>query len=291
MRTRQSSDMHARPDLLASYAFVGALAILLLNDFVLKEAWGNLITGKLSDFAGLFAFPVFWTAVLPRYRTLIHWGTAALFVLWKLPVSEPLIVNWNSWAPLTVGRTADPTDLLALTSVACAYYFSLASHRQIPLPAVRWAMVPIALFAFAATSFWSVRRYERTYVFRANPAEVRQGMHLLGMREVIPSDSTPVPVQAPDGGGQLILRIPTATGFSVSASLYMAADSVGTAITLRELQYGAPPSRGDSIIMIDFFERCFVQRLDSLLTRGRHIRPSAVSYPDKRASRSTWCER
>jgi hypothetical protein len=291
MRIRQSSDMYTRPDLLAAYPFVGALAVLLLNDFVLKEAWGNLITGKLSDFAGLFVFPLFWTAVLPRYRTLVHCGTGALFVWWKLPVSEPLIASWNSWAPLTVGRTADVSDLLALTSVACAYHFSSASRRQIPLPAVRWAIVPIALFAFAATSFWSVRRYERTYLFRANPAEVRQGMHLLGMREVIASDSTAAPVQAPDGGGQLVLRIPTATGFSVSAGLYMTADSVGTAITLRELHYGMPPARGDSIIMIDFFERCFVQRLDSLLTGGRHIRPSAVSYPVEAVSRSTWCER
>jgi hypothetical protein len=36
---------------------VGATAVLLLNDHVLKPAWPGLVTGKLSDVAGLAAAP------------------------------------------------------------------------------------------------------------------------------------------------------------------------------------------------------------------------------------------
>ena len=35
----------------------GALAVLALNDHVLKQAWPGLVTGKLSDAAGLVVAP------------------------------------------------------------------------------------------------------------------------------------------------------------------------------------------------------------------------------------------
>jgi hypothetical protein len=39
-----------------------AIGTLLLNDHVLKGQWPGLLTGKLSDFAGLVFFPVFLQA-------------------------------------------------------------------------------------------------------------------------------------------------------------------------------------------------------------------------------------
>ena len=45
-----------------SYGFNITLAILLLNDFILKDLYGNWLTGKLSDFAGLFVFSLFFSA-------------------------------------------------------------------------------------------------------------------------------------------------------------------------------------------------------------------------------------
>ena len=49
---------------------LGAVALLLLNDHVLKQAFPSILTGKLSDFAGLFFFP-FLLAVLVG---LTGWG-------------------------------------------------------------------------------------------------------------------------------------------------------------------------------------------------------------------------
>lgn len=277
--------------LTTSYGFVAALAILILNDLVLKRVAGGWITGKLSDFAGLFVFPLFWTAIFPKHRLLIHCATAGVFVWWKLPVSEPFITSWNTLSPLTVGRTVDVTDLVALTALAGAYRFSAAPRSQVPWPGVRWTVIPLALFSFAATSFWSVHRYERTYSFRALPTEVRESLHHLGIVERAPTDSAPAPPFSADGSGELNVRIPTATGFAVYANLYLSPDSVGSAVTLRELQFGMVPDRQDSVHMIGLFEQCFVQRLDSLLTDGRSTRPSTVAYSPQSRRRHEWCMR
>ncbi len=75
------------------------------------------------------------------------------------------------------------------------------------------------------------------------------------------------------------------------ADLYLSPDSVGSAVTLRELQFGMVPDRRDSVNMISLFEQCFVQRLDSLLTDGRSTRPSAVAYSPQSRRRHEWCVR
>ena len=42
---------------------LAAVALLLVNDHVLKSTWPGLVTGKLSDFAGLVFFPVLLQAI------------------------------------------------------------------------------------------------------------------------------------------------------------------------------------------------------------------------------------
>jgi hypothetical protein len=116
-------------DVLAARGFLIALAALLLNDFVLKPAFGNAVTGKLSDFAGLFAFAAFWMAVLPHRRRAVCAATAVAFVLWKSAAAQPLIDLWNAWTPLTVGRTVDASDLIALVSVGAAYQYVRSAPR------------------------------------------------------------------------------------------------------------------------------------------------------------------
>jgi len=66
-------------DVLVSPAFLLGLFLLLLNDYFLKAVFHNWFTGKLSDFAGLFIFPLFWTALFPRYKKSIYYITAFLF--------------------------------------------------------------------------------------------------------------------------------------------------------------------------------------------------------------------
>jgi hypothetical protein len=71
-----------------SFGFIFALLLLLLNDFWLKGLFGNWFTGKLSDFAGLFVFAMFWMAIFPSHRTKIGVLTAVAFAFWKSPLSQ-----------------------------------------------------------------------------------------------------------------------------------------------------------------------------------------------------------
>lgn len=135
--------------------FLGALAVLLVNDHILKAAWPGLITGKLSDVAGLIVVPPV-LAVAAR-RVLRHriagdgpWlaGPAALFValafsavklhpgpneaygvvmglaLWPGTALAELARDVPVSAP-TVARTAlDAGDLVALPAVVLGWWIA-----------------------------------------------------------------------------------------------------------------------------------------------------------------------
>ena len=51
--------------------FIISVLILITNDFYLKAAFHNDLTGKLSDFAGLFAFPFLFSALLYKNKNKI----------------------------------------------------------------------------------------------------------------------------------------------------------------------------------------------------------------------------
>jgi hypothetical protein len=82
---------------LGAPVFLLSLATLLLNDFVFKPSFPGMVTGKLSDLAGLFAFGCFWCSLLAARKTLVL--TAI-----ELPVSllVPMALARNR--PLLNGR-------------------------------------------------------------------------------------------------------------------------------------------------------------------------------------------
>jgi hypothetical protein len=116
--------------------FLVAIAILALNDHVLKTAWPGPFTGILSDIAGLFAFGFLAAAACGR-RSLVGVTVVALgFVVWKTDVGLPLIQWWNSSVPWRISRVADPSDLLALAAVP---FGAWAWRRTRPARAGRFA--------------------------------------------------------------------------------------------------------------------------------------------------------
>lgn len=145
--------------ILLSRGLILSLGLLLLNDFYLKGQFGNWVTGKLSDIAGLFLFPLVFTALFPKRIRAIHLGTAAAFVLFKSPLATPLIGAWNSMGALHIGRVVDATDLLALPMVWAAYLYgahrlgtpTIGRLRQPKRLATNLLLV-LSFFAFAATS-------------------------------------------------------------------------------------------------------------------------------------------
>jgi hypothetical protein len=139
--------------ILTSYWFIVGLTILLFNDFVLKGLYGNWFTGKLSDFSGLFVFALFWTALYPKHKTKIFWLTGILFVFWKSTYSQPLIDFWNDNVILTIYRTVDYSDLIALTVLPIANYVDLYIDRLKTFKLNPIYPVIVSAFAFMATSY------------------------------------------------------------------------------------------------------------------------------------------
>jgi hypothetical protein len=117
-----------------------AVALLGVNDAVLKAQFHNAITGKLSDFAGCFFLPLYTSALVKLAAPRLKLGrrlsigvatTLAIFVPASLSrsaadaicaavamVGEPL-----GFGPFWIA--ADPTDLIALPFVALAYLYGL----------------------------------------------------------------------------------------------------------------------------------------------------------------------
>lgn len=98
-----------------------SLALLLVNDWYLKAAYGNWFTGKLSDFAGILLFALLAFAFLPHRKAAVALGICAAFVWWKSPLAQPLIDAVHFLGVSSFNRVVDHTDLIALVMVPLAW--------------------------------------------------------------------------------------------------------------------------------------------------------------------------
>jgi hypothetical protein len=121
--------------------WIGALALLVLNDHALKGS-GLLpgwLTGKLSDFAGLFVAPAVLASLLHvtsrRGFLGAHVVTGVVFSAIKLaPEAARAVEGLMALTPLPWRITVDPTDLIALP-VLLASYRVLGEAMARPEPA------------------------------------------------------------------------------------------------------------------------------------------------------------
>ena len=139
------------PPALSSPGFLIALAVLLANDLWWKAAYHNWLTGKLSDFAGLFVVVVLAVAFLPSRGRPMAAGVAAGFTLWKSSLSQPLIDAWNASAPYPIARVVDYSDLIALGAIPLALCYA-ASARPLTPATLRTPIVTLTLLAILGTS-------------------------------------------------------------------------------------------------------------------------------------------
>ncbi len=143
---------------LLNSVFIGGLLLLLLNDHVLKAAYGNVLTGKLSDFAGVLILPLFLRFVTGRSNLLCIGLTVWVFTWWKSPLSQGAIDLVNGLTSLHWVRVVDYTDLLAFLILPFSRCVLERPERfALRLPAARqltaYALVPLTLAAFVATSY------------------------------------------------------------------------------------------------------------------------------------------
>ncbi len=137
--------------ILLSPWFLISLFILLLNDYVLKAGFPSWITGKLSDFSGIFVLILFLVGTTSVSPKLIGWITAIGFTLWKSSYSSPVIDLWNTYFP-NISRVVDYTDLLALSVIPMAISYAKSST---PVSIKKILLLPVILvsaFAIMGTS-------------------------------------------------------------------------------------------------------------------------------------------
>lgn len=174
---------------LTSAPFVAAVGVLVLNDWLLKPAFGNWLTGKLSDVAGLAAFSMFAATMLPRHVRAVFVATAAAFVIWKSPLSDGALEAWNALGLLPLARVQDNSDLLALVVLLPTYRLIRQMHGNRSLrhsSAARsvGAILTgvVAILAFTATSVRTSTPIETTaYPVPGDRDEVLAGLDSVGV--------------------------------------------------------------------------------------------------------------
>jgi len=136
---------------LANPLFIASVALLVLNDWYLKQTFSNSFTGKLSDFAGLFALPFFLSALFPGKVKWWYSFILVFFVFWKSALVQPLIDAFNRIG-LPVHRTIDFTDYAALIALPFSYYLFNRSKVYSLKPAFLNIIACCSALAFVATS-------------------------------------------------------------------------------------------------------------------------------------------
>lgn len=160
-----SGDLRQSLRVLASAPSVLALVVLVVNDHFLKQAWPGLVTGKLSDVAGLAFAPLLLAVPLAAFRVRRPTAVAVVatgvgFALAKSSVTGAAVASqvWSLTGVPTLFR-ADLTDLLTLPALALAWW---ARRWVLATPVPDWrrrlstvvgvALLPVGVLATSATS-------------------------------------------------------------------------------------------------------------------------------------------
>jgi len=119
------------------------LGLLILNDHLLKTLTPSPLTGKLSDFAGLFVLPFFFITLLALPGDMLEVSSrrvaafsfafsglwfAALKTLPPINALSSKALEWLLGRPLLL--VCDPTDLAALLSLYPAWRLWLRAERD-----------------------------------------------------------------------------------------------------------------------------------------------------------------
>ncbi|RKN78525.1 hypothetical protein [Ulvibacterium marinum] len=133
--------------------FLASVILLLINDLYLKYEYHNFFTGKLSDFAGLFAFPYFFSCFFSKRIKSIYIFSGILFIIWKSEYSQPFFDFAHSYG-IGIDRTVDYTDLVSLLILPISYAYWNSEFRQLiqPKKILKPFIIGICCFAFIATS-------------------------------------------------------------------------------------------------------------------------------------------
>ena len=133
--------------------FLISVILLLLNDFYLKYHFHNYLTGKLSDFVGLFAFPYFISLLFNSKIKPIYILTGFFFLFWKSSSSQFAFDFFNGLG-IGINRVVDYSDYIALLVLPLSYRYrtknaiGIKKIKVLPKPLI----IGVCSFAFIATT-------------------------------------------------------------------------------------------------------------------------------------------
>ncbi|MEV0650802.1 hypothetical protein AB0I28_36660 [Phytomonospora sp. NPDC050363] len=147
---------------------ITAALVLLVNDHVLKAAFPGVVTGKLSDLAGLATAPALLALALGLLAPRLPAGLLAVLAVvttgvgftWVKASESGAAAASASWSALSGPSVilADPTDLLALPALGLAWWAWRLARSAPPvsitaaLRARLFVALPLAVLATAGTS-------------------------------------------------------------------------------------------------------------------------------------------
>jgi hypothetical protein len=256
--------MTSNLDILSSPGFLFGLALLLLNDFIFKNLFHNSFTGKLSDFAGLFIFPLFWTSFFPAARKHIYLLVALLFIFWKSVSSQFMIDAWNGLHLFQISRAVDASDLLALLVLPLSYAYGQSRPADTSNSKAPYLLALVAVFAFTATSReHSVIQYGKEYRFHVSRAQLFERINrlqLVGFEVGHPP--TCCPKEPVMDTYPIFLRAFCTSGFGALADIKITESGRDTTImTLRNIDYDCPQGANDKEELLKVFEKEVIDKL------------------------------
>lgn len=133
--------------------FLFSIILLLINDLYLKYEYHNYLTGKLSDFAGLFAFPYFFSCLFSKRIKMIYMLSGILFIFWKSEFSQPFFDFIHAYK-IGINRTIDYSDLISIIILPISYKYWKSDFKQIIKLNKNFKPIIIAMscFSFIATT-------------------------------------------------------------------------------------------------------------------------------------------
>lgn len=168
--------------------FIICVLTLILNDWCFKTTFHNSITGKLSDFAGLFAFPFLLSTLFPSRTLKIHICTGLLFIVWKSKFSQPIIDIINEFR-LPVSRTVDITDNIALLSILLSYLTLKVPFVLNLKPLFQKTLIVVSCLSFMATTlppheYRKFVKIDKVYDFSFSKRELVSRLNMVQIKEV-----------------------------------------------------------------------------------------------------------
>jgi hypothetical protein len=131
------------------------IAIFLLNDHYLKFNHPSLLTGKLSDFIGLFLTGWLLTRLKNTHghRVMVVCFIAVVFSLYKVDFFKPLIMIFNQNHIFYFSQQKDYTDLLALVSLLPLLFYDFKIvYDKLWVKYLVYPLITVSLLATVGTT-------------------------------------------------------------------------------------------------------------------------------------------